>query len=368
MACVGQTVPQRTHSGRQAPLLGSWTGEKSPPMPACNQADCSAWLGQACMQRPQRRQHARTSGSGSEPGARTGMVEGHAKSTPCTRPRQVPAARDRQKVLREGRGELPALLLRSPACGAYRRAPYSQACIQERQVRHSQAMARLPDMPGASRPAGQAKAHCPHPVHVRSLTYPERDKACKKRKECPCRTQIPAPEAWPHALEDCQDKPEDKHEGSRPEGTLLNLQIEKVCGMRCLKKRRKSLDPKSKAPFPKGHEKKGIRTRGKGWRKGRKKLAADKVHDNACQGSSLKYRSAGRPASAVAGKKNKGKDKSKAHPLNDALQADLHGLSPKARRQSFARSGSPRPCARGHAWARAMCPTLRGAMLRPYHS
>ena len=138
--------------------------------------------------------------------------------------------------------------------------------------------------------------------------------------------------------------------------------------MRCLKKRRKSLDPKSKAPFPKGHEKKGIRTRGKGWRKGRKKLAADKVHDNACQGSSLKYRSAGRPASAVAGKKNKGKDKSKAHPLNDALQADLHGLSPKARRQSFARSGSPRPCARGHAWARAMCPTLRGAMLRPYHS
>lgn len=134
MACVGQTVPQRTHSGRQAPLLGSWTGEKSPPMPACNQADCSAWLGQACMQRPQRRQHARTSGSGSEPGARTGMVEGHAKSTPCTRPRQVPAARDRQKVLREGRGELPALLLRSPACGAYRSAPYSQACIQERQV------------------------------------------------------------------------------------------------------------------------------------------------------------------------------------------------------------------------------------------
>ena len=125
--------------------------------------------------------------------------------------------------------------------------------------------------------------------------YPERDKACKKRKECPCRTQIPAPEAWPHALEDCQDKPEDKHEGSRPERTLLNLQIEKVCGMRCLKKRRKSLDPKSKAPFPKGHEKKGIRTRGKGWRKGRKKLAADKVHDNACQGSSLKYRSAGRP-------------------------------------------------------------------------
>ena len=138
MACVGQTVPQRTHSGRQAPLLGSWTGEKSPPMPACNQADCSAWLGQACMQRPQRRQHARTSGSGSEPGARTGMVEGHAKSTPCTRPRQVPAARDRQKVLREGRGELPALLLRSPACGAYRSAPYSQACIQERQTRHSQ--------------------------------------------------------------------------------------------------------------------------------------------------------------------------------------------------------------------------------------
>lgn len=91
--------------------------------------------------------------------------------------------------------------------------------------------------------------------------YPEGGKACKKRKECPCRTQIPAPEAWPHALEDCQDKPEDKHEGSRPEGTLLNLQIEKVCGMRCLKKRRKSLDPKSKAPFPKGHEKKGIRTR-----------------------------------------------------------------------------------------------------------
>ena len=50
---------------------------------------------------------------------------------------------------------------------------------------------------------------------------------------------------------------------------MLNLQIEKVCGMRCLKKRRKSLDPKSKAPFPKGHEKKGIRTRGKGWRKGK---------------------------------------------------------------------------------------------------
>ena len=185
MACVGQTVPQRTHSGRQAPLLGSWTGEKSPPMPACNQADCSAWLGQACMQRPQRRQHARTSGSGSEPGARTGMVEGHAKSTPCTRPRQVPAARDRQKVLREGRGELPALLLRSPACGAYRSAPYSQACIQERQVRHSQAMARLPDMPGASRPAGQAKAHCPHPVHVRSLTILNGTRRAKSARSAP---------------------------------------------------------------------------------------------------------------------------------------------------------------------------------------
>ena len=207
----------------------------------------------------------------------------------------MPAARDRQKVLREGRGELPALLLRSPACGAYRSAPYSQACIQERQVdtrkpwHDCRACPEPQGLPGRLRHTLPTSRTCALP------DYPERDKACKKRKECPCRTQIPAPEAWPHALEDCQDKPEDKHEGSRPEGTLLNLQIEKVCGMRCLKKRRKSLDPKSKAPFPKGHEKKGIRTRGKGWRKGRKKLAADKVHDNACQGSSLKYRSAGRP-------------------------------------------------------------------------
>ena len=137
------------------------------------------------MQRPQRRQHARTSGSGSEPGARTGMVEGHAKSTPCTRPRQVPAARDRQKVLREGRGELPALLLRSPAFRAYRSAPYSQACIQERQVRHSQAMARLPDMPGASRSAGQAKAHCPHPVHVRFLTILNGTRRAKSARSAP---------------------------------------------------------------------------------------------------------------------------------------------------------------------------------------
>ena len=211
-----------------------WQTGPTPRIKGRGKGACSA-----CMQRPQRRQHARTSGSGSEPGARTGMVEGHAKSTPCTRPRQVPAARDRQKVLREGRGELPALLLRSPAFRAYRRAPYSQACIQERQVRHSQAMARLPDTPEASRPAGQAEAHLPTSRTCALPDYPERDKACKKRKECPCRTQIPAPEAWPHALEDCQDKPEDKHEGSRPEGTLLNLQIEKVCGMRCLKKRRK---------------------------------------------------------------------------------------------------------------------------------
>ena len=76
--------------------------------------------------------------------------------------------------------------------------------------------------------------------------YPEGGKAC------PCRTQIPAPEAWPHALEDCQDKPEDKHEGSRPERTLLNLQIEKVCGMRCLKKRRKSLEPRARPPSQRG--------------------------------------------------------------------------------------------------------------------
>ena len=82
-------------------------------------------------------------------------------------------------------GELPALLLRSPACGAYRRAPYSQACIQERQVRHSQAMARLPDMPGASRPAGHAKAHCPHPVHVRSLTILNGTRRAKSARSAP---------------------------------------------------------------------------------------------------------------------------------------------------------------------------------------
>ena len=280
------------------------------------------------------------------------MVEGHAKSAPCTRPRQVPAARD--SCAKDG-GGAACTPFEKPGLRGIPQGPVLAGLYTGKAGRHSQAMARLPDTPEASRPAGQAEAHLPTSRTCALPDYPERDKACKKRKECPCRTQIPAPEAWPHALEDCQDKPEDKHEGSRPEGTLLNLQIEKVCGMRCLKKRRKSLDPKSKAPFPKGHEKKGIRTRGKGWRKGRKKLAADKVHDNACQGSSLKYRSAGRPASAVAGKKNKGKDKSKAHPLNDALQADLHGLSPKARRQSFARSGSPRPCARGRARGPKLC-------------
>ena len=100
-----------------------WQTGPTPRIKGRGKGACSA-----CMQRPQRRQHARTSGSGSEPGARTGMVKGLAKSAPYTRPRQVPAARDRQKVLRKGQGELPALLLRSPACGAYRRAPYSQAC------------------------------------------------------------------------------------------------------------------------------------------------------------------------------------------------------------------------------------------------
>lgn len=51
--------------------------------------------------------------------------------------------------------------------------------------RHSQAMARLPDMPGASRPAGQAKAHCPHPVHVRSLTILNGTRRAKSARSAP---------------------------------------------------------------------------------------------------------------------------------------------------------------------------------------
>lgn len=56
MACVGQTGPTPRIKGR-------------------GKGACSA-----CMQRPQRRQHARTSGSGSEPGARTG-IKGPARKT-----------------------------------------------------------------------------------------------------------------------------------------------------------------------------------------------------------------------------------------------------------------------------------------------
>lgn len=114
MAVVGHTVPQARHSGAQAPLRGTSTGEKSPAGPAPSQTGCRACVGQARTQAPQRRHRARKSPSGREPGARTGSGPAAPArgASPAT---TLPRARDPQKALREGSAESAQPSLATPA-------------------------------------------------------------------------------------------------------------------------------------------------------------------------------------------------------------------------------------------------------------